>query len=698
MKDFKRRVIVTILTMTMVLAGIVVTPSNAKAAEEVVGINILATSDLHGRFVPYDYAINAPDNSGSLAQVASFAKAMKSNMPNTILLDCGDTIQDNSSELFLNEDLHPMIAGMNEIGYDTVTLGNHEFNYGMDVLKKVMKQSKATVLGGNVYNPDGTGIAKPYTIIERSGVKIGIIGMVTPNITRWDAANLKGYKVTNPVDETKRIIAEIKDKVDVIVAADHMGEASEYGVKGSGVEDLANACPDIDVIVAAHEHKAVEGAYYNNVLTVENKSGGQTAAVIQIELKKDDNGKYKVTNRKSELVELKKYQPDPSIVNSLSKYDEMAKKNANVVIGKLVGGDLVPADEIKGIAQVQLQETPMLHLINEVQTYYSGAQVSAAACFNLAANMKAGDIRRCDTALIYKFANTLYKLEMTGAQLKKYMEWSASYYNTYKDGDLTISYNPNIRAYNYDTFSGVNYEVNVSKEPGNRIEHLTYKNGKPIKATDKITIAVNNYRANSHLLTYGSVFKEGEALPKLLDKDIHGEIGGVRELIGDYIKNVKKGVIKPEVSGNWKIVGNDWNKEFHQHVVQLVADGVIAVPTSEDGRDSNVRSITKADIARYVTIDKPAKVTGVTVKSKKAKSAVVTFKSVKNAVRYEVSYSTDKKFKKGVKKLSTKKTSVTISKLKSKKKYYVRVRAVKYDIDDSMLYGSYSKISSVKVK
>ncbi|HAU85729.1 MAG TPA: bifunctional metallophosphatase/5'-nucleotidase [Lachnospiraceae bacterium] len=662
-----------------------------------VDINILATSDLHGRFVPFDYAINAADDSGSLAQVASLAKFFK-KVPNTILLDCGDIIQDNSSELFLNEDLHPMIAGMNEIGYDAITLGNHEFNYGMDVLKRIMKQSKAAVLGGNVYNPDGTGVAKPYTIIEKSGVKIGIIGMVTPNITRWDAANLKGYKVTNPVDETKRVIAEIKDKVDVIVAAEHMGESSEYGVKGSGVVDLANACPDIDVIVAAHEHKAVEGAYYNNVLTVENKSGGQTAAVIKIRLKKDDNGTYKVAERESQLVDLKKWEPDPSVVNALSKYDEIAKNNANVIIGKLAGGDLVPPDEIKGIAQVQLQETPMLHLINEVQTYYSGAQVSAAACFNLAANMKAGDIKRCDTALIYKFANTLYKLEMTGAQLKKYMEWSASYYNTYKDGDLTISFNPNIRAYNYDTFSGINYEVNVSKEPGNRIEHLTYKNGKPIKATDKITIAVNNYRANSHLLTYGAVFKEGEKLPKLLDKDIHGEIGGVRELIGDYIKNVKKGVIKPEVSGNWKIVGNNWNKEFHQNAVELVADGIITVPASEDGRDSNVRSITKADIEPYVRIDEPGKVTSVKVKSKKAKSAVVTFKSVKNAVRYEVSYSTDKNFKKGVKKVSTKKTTINISKLRSKKRYYVRVRAVKFNLDDSILYGSYSKVISVKVK
>lgn len=698
MRSLKTRVLAVILSMTMVLTGLVLTPFTANAASEVVNIQVLATSDLHGRFVPYDYAINEVDNSGSIAQIASVVRELRKENPNTLLLDCGDTIQDNSSELFLNEELHPMIAGMNILGYDTITIGNHEFNYGMDVLKKIMKQSNATVLGGNVYNPDGTGIAEKYKIIEKNGVKIAVIGMVTPNIIKWDAENLKGYEVTDPVEETKKVIAAIKDKADVIIAAEHMGETGEYGVENSSVVELANACPEIDLIVAAHEHKGVAGTYYNNVLTVENKNGGQTLAKVDIQLEKGDDGKYKVVDRSSKLIDTKDYQADATIVNALSKYDEMAKEDANVVIGKLVGEDLVPADEIKGIAQVQLQETAMLHLINQVQMYYSGADVSASACFNLSANMKAGDIRRCDTALIYRFANTLYKLEMTGAQLKKYMEWSVSYYNTYKDGDLTISYNPNIRAYFYDTFAGVNYEVNVSKEPGNRIENLTGKNGKPIKDTDKITIAVNNYRANSQLLTYGPVFQVGEKLPKLLDLDIHGEIGGVRELIGDYIKNVKKGTITAEVAGNWKIVGNNWNPEFHQKVVALVAKGKLAVPTSEDGRDSNVRAITKGDIAALVTIQKPGKVTGVKAKSKKTKTSVVTFKSVKNAVKYQITYSTDQKFKKDVKTITVTKTSATIKKLKSKKKYYVKVRAVKYDLNDKILYGSYSKSISVKIK
>jgi len=699
MRRFTSKVLAVVLMIAMVLTGRMLTPAMVRAASnDAMDLQILATSDLHGRFVPYDYAINTEDKSGSIAQVATVVKQLRKENPNTLLIDCGDTIQDNSSDLFLNEAVHPMIAGMNELGYDTWTLGNHEFNYGMDVLKRVMKQSKAEVLGGNVYNPDGSPIAKKYTIIEKNGVKIAIIGMVTPNITRWDSTNLKDYNVTSPVEETKKIVDEIKDKVDVIIAADHMSESMEYNVKGSGAAEVAEACPDIDLIIAAHEHKPVEGTYYNNILTVENKSGGQTVAKIDLKLEKGTDGKYKVVDRASKLINTKEYEADADMVKALAKYDEAAKKDANVVIGKLEGGDLVPANEIKDIPQAQIQESAMINLINEVQMYYTGAEVSASAVFNIAANMKAGDIKKCDTALIYKYANTLYKLEMTGTQLKKYMEWSVSYYNTFKDGDLTISFNPDIRAYNYDMFSGVNYDVNIAKEPGQRIENLTRKDGTPINDNDKIIIAVNNYRASTHLLSYGSVYQRGETLPKLLEIDVHGEIGGVRELIGDYIKNVKKGVITPEVSGNWKVIGNNWDEKLHQIVADLVAKGKIVIPVSEDGRTTNVKSITKSDIAPYVIIEKPAKVTGVKVVSKKIKTADVTFKAVEDAKFYEVVYSTDKDFLKDMQTVETSDTTLTIKKLSKNQKFYVKVRAVKEDLFGNKVFGNFSKKVSVKVK
>ena len=585
----KKKIILYLTAAVMILLNTVIF-----AEKETRDIQILATSDLHGKFYPYDYAVNEESRSGSLVQIASAVKKYRTK--DTVIIDVGDTIQDNYSELFFKEKIHPMMLAMNEIGYDIWALGNHEFNFGVDNLKNIMKQSKAAVLMGNVYNPDGSRMAEGYTIIEKDGVKIGIIGMVTPNIVKWDSVNLKGYKVTDPVEETKKIVKDIRNKVDILIAAEHMGEENEYDVANSGVNDLAEACPELDLIIAAHEHKLVEEAYVNGVLIVENKNSAATMSKINIILEKE-NGKYKISDRKAESIKISEYEPDKDLAEKLAPYNKKAQDEANIIIGELSGGNLVPENEIAEIPQAQIQATSLIDFINEVQMYYTGADVSAAALFNVDADLKAGKIKKSDTALIYKYGNTLYKMEMTGKQLKKYMEWSAAYYNKYNKGDLTISFNENIRGFNYDMFSGIDYKIDISKEEGQRIKDLKWSNtGKEIKDDDIFIIAVNNYRANTHLLTYGEIFEEGEELPKVLEIDVKGNIGGVRELIGDYIKNVKKGKIEPSNPQNWKIIGNDWDKNKHEKAVQMIKDGKIQIPKSADGRTPNVKSVTENDL------------------------------------------------------------------------------------------------------
>ncbi len=585
----KKKIILYLTAAVMILLNTVIF-----AEKETRDIQILATSDLHGKFYPYDYAVNEESRSGSLVQIASAVKKYRTK--DTVIIDVGDTIQDNYSELFFKEKIHPMMLAMNEIGYDIWALGNHEFNFCVDNLKNIMKQSKAAVLMGNVYNPDGSRMAEGYTIIEKDGVKIGIIGMVTPNIVKWDSVNLKGYKVTDPVEETKKIVKDIRNKVDILIAAEHMGEENEYDVANSGVNDLAEACPELDLIIAAHEHKLVEEAYVNGVLIVENKNSAATMSKINIILEKE-NGKYKISDRKAESIKISEYEPDKDLAEKLAPYNKKAQDEANIIIGELTEGNLVPENEIAEIPQAQIQATSLIDFINEVQMYYTGADVSAAALFNVDADLKAGKIKKSDTALIYKYGNTLYKMEMTGKQLKKYMEWSAAYYNKYNKGDLTISFNENIRGFNYDMFSGVDYKIDISKEAGQRIKDLKWSNtGKEIKDDDIFIIAVNNYRANTHLLTYGEIFEEGEELPKVLEIDVKGNIGGVRELIGDYIKNVKKGKIEPSNPQNWKIIGNDWDKNKHEKAVQMIKDGKIQIPKSADGRTPNVKSVTENDL------------------------------------------------------------------------------------------------------
>lgn len=571
-----------------------------------VTLQILATSDTHGRFLPYDYALNAPDTSGSLAQVSTAVKAARATNPdNTLLVDAGDIIQDNSADLFLNDDTHPMIAAMNAMNYDAIELGNHEFNYGIPTLKKVMSKSAATVICANLYDKDGkTRIFAPYKIVTtKGGIKVGLIGIVSPNITRWDAENLKGYKVTDPLVEVQNAIKELQGQVDVMIGVFHESETPEYGTANSGADEIAAKCPELTAIIAAHEHKQVDHKVYSNkVVLVENKSGGQTLANLNITLTKQD-GKYVVANRDTDVTSkvdaMKTVQPDANLVQALSTYDQKAKDDANKVIGKLVGGDLVPANEVKGIPTAQVQETAMIDLINKVQMYYSGADVSAAAAFSDTANIKAGDIKKCGTASIYKYNNTLYLLQVTGKQLKEYMEWSAKYYNQYKPGDLTISFNPNIRGYNYDMFTGVKYGVDVSKPEGKRIVNLTRMNGKPIKDTDVLKLAVNNYRASSQLSSFGEVYNEknGDKLPTILAKDM---VQGtpVRDLIGKYIQNVKHGVIKPDLDHNWKMVGFTPNAAKRALAVKAVNAGLLTLPTSADGRTPNVAALTDNDLSK----------------------------------------------------------------------------------------------------
>lgn len=612
-----------------------------------MSLQILATSDAHGRFLPYDYAVNAPDTTGSLAQIETAVKSLRSQNPNnTILVDAGDIIQDNSESLFINTASNPMIDAMNQMGYDTLTYGNHEFNYGVPALQNIMKNFKGKALCGNVYNKDGSRLAAPYAIVERSGVKVGIIGMVTPNITRWDSANLQGYKVTNPVDETKAAIAELKKQnVNVIIATEHMGETEEYNEPGSGVNDVLAACPEIDAFVAAHFHDRIVGDYFYNKTTytlnngtvtatdmdgntsaatmdeyntakakgtviVEPYKWGKTLSQININLTKDSTGKYVISNKGNDITTAAydmssksgvNYQPDADMTASLQSYNKTAIDDANTPVGTLEGGDLAPKNEINGIAQAKLQPTAMIDLINKVQMYYGEKiaghpiDVSSAAMFKDSQNMVQGQIKKCDSANIYTYDNTLFVVKITGSQIKKYMEWSANYYNTYKPGDLTISFNNSIPGYNYDMFSGVKYTIDVSKDPGSRIGNLTKMDGTPIKDTDELYMTVNNYRAQTQLLKAGTVFKAGDTLPTFVgesDKTNGFGDGRVRDLVISYIQQVKGGTITPVCDNNWKIIGNNWNTYERSLAAKYINNGSLTLA------DYNSKPITWNDVKK----------------------------------------------------------------------------------------------------
>lgn len=498
-------------------------------------------------FYPYNYALNEANTAGSMPQVATAVGELRDSC--TLVFDVGDIVQDNSADLFLSDSLHPMMAAMNAIGYDAWVTGNHEYNYGMPTLRRFISQCEAPLLVGNVFSPEGEMLGKEYKVFDVQGVKVGVIGMVTPNIVNWDKKNLEGWIVLNPVEQTAKVVSKLRPKTDILIALEHMGLDNEYGVPGSGARELAMACPELDLIIAAHAHVPYADSVINGVPVVANKNWCATLAKIDFSRQ---NGKWIAS---PEIVQMSDYQPSALLLAQVEPYHQRALAFANEQIGYVIGLPLIrPAKD--GIHEEFVHDAAWPDLIAQAMLHYSGADVAASFIVPSSGVINPGPICRADAAVIYKYSNSLYLLRMTGRQLKKYMEWATSFFMTWHPGDKALRCNPDFRAYNYDFFTGVSYQVNLSKEVGERIENLRWTaSGQPVQESDVFTIAVSNYRAATQLLHEGVIFSEEDGLPELLEADMHSEIGNIRDMLARYITDVLGGKVKPSTDNNWRLTG-----------------------------------------------------------------------------------------------------------------------------------------------
>ncbi|BDU50839.1 5'-nucleotidase C-terminal domain-containing protein [Haliovirga abyssi] len=594
-------------------------------------ITVLQTSDLHGRIYAYDYAIDAPDKDAGLAKIMTILKKERAMDPDSILIDNGDTVQDNSAELFNDLPVHPMIQSLNEMKYDIWVLGNHEFNFDLNFLKRNIKGFNGTVLAGNIYNTDnGERFVKAYKILNVKGVRVAIVGMITPNVTRWEASSpehFEGLKFTKLINETGKVLDELKGKYDVLIGSYHLGRKGEYG--GAGLYDIADEFPQFNVLFGGHEHaKYVEKR--NGVQLIEPGKYGAALAKAVITVSGDNNN-YKVASVKLENLGTKKVKENKEILNKFEFVNKKSREDANKVVGKITedfikGVDYITkADKVTTMPTAQVEDTAIIDLINDVQMFYSKADVSSAALFNFGSNLKKGEFKKKDVAYIYKYPNTLIGVRITGKNLKKYMEWSASYYNTYHYGDLTVSFNPNVRGYNYDMFSGVNYDINLSKEAGNRIENLKF-NGKPIDDNKVYKLAVNNYRFGTllglKLVTPADKYYDSYATMQ--------DAGRIRALIVKYVQEQDNGVVSPKVDNNWKITGVILNHPLRDKVFDMVKKGDIQIPRSSDGRTSNIKSLNIRDLMNkgVVELFDIKGIVGYKVKSGDTLGKIVGYKDV----------------------------------------------------------------------
>ncbi|WP_430645570.1 bifunctional metallophosphatase/5'-nucleotidase [Agromyces sp. GXS1127] len=537
-----------------------------------VKITIMGTSDLHSNAVNWDYYKDATysDSAGNaigLARVSSVVNQIRADRgrEHTLLFDAGDTIQGSPLGFYYalvdpvteSGAVHPIAAQMNAIGYDAVALGNHEFNYGLDFLEYWIGQMDADVLAANAVHA-GTKVPAytPYTIKTmkvkgRPPVRVGVLGLTNPGVVIWDKANVGGkIEVQGLVEAAARWVPVMKRAgADIVVVSAHSGDSgtSSYG-DDLPVENaaalVAEQVPDIDVILFGHAHRDVPERFVTNaqtgrrVIMSEPKNWGQRVSVFDLELE-FARGRWSVAEAAALTVNTNTVVDDPALVSVIRAQHDAVVTYVNTPVAT--------STEALSAAEACWKDTAILDYVNAVQTATVAAAVagspeaslpivSIAAPFNRAATFPAGEVTIKDVAGLYIYDNTLLASVLTGAQIRDYLEYSAKYFTQVAAGapvdPASWTNSGGTPDYNYDQFSGVDYDVDISQPVGTRIANLSY-GGAPVAPDQQFLVAVNNYRQSG-----GGGFPHIATAPVVYNAQV-----AIREAIVSYASEA--GVIDP---------------------------------------------------------------------------------------------------------------------------------------------------------
>ncbi len=554
-------------------------------------VTLLATTDVHGHVMNWDYFRDKPfagDKQGGLSRVATIVDSVRNqatDKDSVLVLDNGDAIQGTPLTYLaavqqdkLGISSHPMALAYNAIGYDAQVVGNHEYNYGLDLLAKYRSQLNFPLLGANVIDvATGKPAEKPYEIFTRDidghTVKIGVLGLVTPGVRTWDKAHVEGkLEFRDIVLTAQKYVPEMKKAgADVVVALAHSGQDADGATwdpakLGENVaRSLATHVNDLDVVIAGHSHvenaqemfKAPDG---DPVLLTQPKFWAQSVSEITLPLKAAGQGWTVDWNKAKSIV-----HPASEAADSpkITENKELQKAHAATV--KYVNTVVAQSTQEMTTATSRYEDTPILDLIGKVMTDSVAkalankpegklpilAQVSP---FSRESVFPKGDVTIKDIAGLYIYDNTLGAVKITGKQLKEYLEYSARYFCQTQPGEkfdpekhTNCKYPGATRGipdYNFDAVTGVNYQINVSKPVGERIENLTMPDGSAIADDAEFILAVNNYRQNG-----------GGGYPIVKDApEVWNDLLEIRQLIIEYA--TAKGVIDPAdfYVHNWDLV------------------------------------------------------------------------------------------------------------------------------------------------